>query len=374
MRKQPIIFVTPELGLSPNGPATYAHYLFEQFKDDPDLQFEVVARTKGINSPIVHDIGEQNTSREFYSALNRKSLEIALKAKQKPIVHFNISQIGKPAVKHGLTSFFQINDDDNAMLPKRALKTLLRDGPKRLVSLYWRRKQEAFAIHHGSLCICNSNHTRSSIIDAYKPEKECHIRTVHKSVDTEFFSPKARLTQGTSLNVLFVGSNWRRKGLISAIKALECIQYPVRFDIAGPSEKEFKAHILPQSNREAKDLTLHNHGLANRDTVKALHQSAHLFLLPSEAEAFGVTILESLASGTPVIGSNVGGIPEILNGLDCAALVEPNNTDQLQNTIEKMMPALLNDPSLINKSRKAAMNFSKKVMLKKIKDLYLAHA
>jgi glycosyltransferase involved in cell wall biosynthesis len=52
--------------------------------------------------------------------------------------------------------------------------------------------------------------------------------------------------------------------------------------------------------------------LGKIDSVAPLLAAADLFVLPTNAESFGLSALEALASGTPVIGSNVGGLPEVV--------------------------------------------------------------
>jgi L-malate glycosyltransferase len=52
--------------------------------------------------------------------------------------------------------------------------------------------------------------------------------------------------------------------------------------------------------------------LGKVDTVAPLLAAAHVFLLPSETESFGLSALEALASGVPVVASRVGGLPEVV--------------------------------------------------------------
>jgi N-acetyl-alpha-D-glucosaminyl L-malate synthase BshA len=53
--------------------------------------------------------------------------------------------------------------------------------------------------------------------------------------------------------------------------------------------------------------------LGRIEMVAPLHASADLFVLPSETESFGLSALEALASGVPVIATNVGGLPEVIS-------------------------------------------------------------
>jgi glycosyltransferase involved in cell wall biosynthesis len=56
--------------------------------------------------------------------------------------------------------------------------------------------------------------------------------------------------------------------------------------------------------------------LGKIDDVAPLLAAADLYLLPSESESFGLSALEALASGVPVIATNVGGLPEVVaNGV-----------------------------------------------------------
>jgi len=70
--------------------------------------------------------------------------------------------------------------------------------------------------------------------------------------------------------------------------------------------------------------------------VASLLSAFDLFVLPSLSEAFGYVLLEAGAAAVPVLASNVGGIPEIINE-DTGTLVPPHNEDVLLFSLEEIV-------------------------------------
>ena len=67
--------------------------------------------------------------------------------------------------------------------------------------------------------------------------------------------------------------------------------------------------------------------LGKLESVAPLLASADLFLLPTKSESFGLSALEALATGVPVIGSHTGGLPEVVRDGETGALCEPGDVD-----------------------------------------------
>lgn len=63
----------------------------------------------------------------------------------------------------------------------------------------------------------------------------------------------------------------------------------------------------------------------------------HIFVLPSLSEAFGITILEAMSQKIPVIATNVGGIPEIIEDENTGILVPPKEPLILAQAIERLI-------------------------------------
>jgi L-malate glycosyltransferase len=83
------------------------------------------------------------------------------------------------------------------------------------------------------------------------------------------------------------------------------------------------------AEQEARQLGVdkHVHFLGKIDSVAPLLAAADLFVLPTDAESFGLSALEALASGTPVIGSNAGGLPEVVQDGETGVLCGVGDVD-----------------------------------------------
>lgn len=117
-------------------------------------------------------------------------------------------------------------------------------------------------------------------------------------------------------------------GLIRAACAVLNIHSNIKFVIVGdgPLRNELLKQVS-NSNYKEKILLL---GLRN-NVSDILHMS-DIFVLPSFYEGFPMTIIEAMQCGLPVIASNVGGIPEIVDD-ETGILINPVNVDEITNAI-----------------------------------------
>jgi glycosyltransferase involved in cell wall biosynthesis len=90
--------------------------------------------------------------------------------------------------------------------------------------------------------------------------------------------------------------------------------------------------------------------------IQLLFASADLLLYPSFYEGFGLPILEAMASGTPVITSNISSMPEVAG--EAALLVDPKDTDQIKKAVAEVMNDQNLRNQLIKKGLKNAQKFS----------------
>jgi N-acetyl-alpha-D-glucosaminyl L-malate synthase BshA len=84
-----------------------------------------------------------------------------------------------------------------------------------------------------------------------------------------------------------------------------------------------------EAEQEARQLGVDKHVrfLGKIDSVAPLLAAADLFLLPTNSESFGLSALEALASGTPVIGTKAGGLPEVVRDGETGVLCGVGDVD-----------------------------------------------
>ena len=75
--------------------------------------------------------------------------------------------------------------------------------------------------------------------------------------------------------------------------------------------------------------------------LRSLYAAADLFVLPTVAyEGFGMSTVEALASGTPVLGTAVGATPEILSPIDEGLIVQRAEPDAIADGLRRIIPRL----------------------------------
>jgi glycosyltransferase involved in cell wall biosynthesis len=78
-------------------------------------------------------------------------------------------------------------------------------------------------------------------------------------------------------------------------------------------------------------------GFVPRTELEALFSSAAVVACPSRREGFGVTCLEAMAHGKPVVASAVGGLLDLVVDGETGLLVPPRNTPGLRRALERLL-------------------------------------
>jgi len=159
-----------------------------------------------------------------------------------------------------------------------------------------------------------SEYLKKRTIEEFDIQRE--IRVIYNFVDTQRSAPEhADCTRETYApkgeKILMHASNFRpvkRVGDVVRIFAKVQEQMPAKLILIGDGPERI---FIQQLVKELK-LGDHVYFLGEQDYLEPLFFCADLFLLPSEQESFGLTALEAMACGVPVICAETGGLPEVI--------------------------------------------------------------
>jgi len=170
------------------------------------------------------------------------------------------------------------------------------------------------------------------------PKKK--IKLLHNAVEPDYWCGGEGSTLRNELGVsentfvmLYAARLAEGKGHEYLLKAVSKMQGDLCLVLAGDGEKEAELRALTQE----LGLDGYVRFLGFRNDMKNLYTGADVTVCPSESEALSFMILESLASGTPVVATRVGGNSDIITGEDDGGiLVGYGDSEELAATLEKL--------------------------------------
>jgi glycosyltransferase involved in cell wall biosynthesis len=205
------------------------------------------------------------------------------------------------------------------------------------------------------------------------------IRVLPNGIDVNLFRPFGKKDENL---VLFVGRITNEKGVHIVLKSLAYLKSKIHLVIIGPQDwnSEYFNYIMrlikKENGKRRHEITYL--GVLDQSALISWYQKASLIVLPTiKPEAFGIVILEALACETPVVATNLGGVPEVIIEGENGFLVPPNDAIKLAEAMSR----LLDNKSLRERfgkaGRKWAMkNFSYEVIISRLTKIYeeLFHA
>ena len=197
----------------------------------------------------------------------------------------------------------------------------------------WKREQlaggydfscwiEKTALEMADAVVAVSEGTKTDILTHFNvaPEK---VHVVYNGIDTEEYKPvdptPALRKYGVPEDepfVLFVGRITRQKGIIHLVEAIRYMDegFNVVLCAGAPDTKEIAAEMeaaVAEVRKEREGVFWIDEMVDKTDVIE-LYSGAAVFCCPSIYEPFGIINLEAMACETPVVGSMVGGIPEVV--------------------------------------------------------------
>ncbi len=191
----------------------------------------------------------------------------------------------------------------------------------------WYRERLEREPHEADLCMAASQFTVESLEQAGIDSRKFVLLPLGADL-TEFrFAPR---TRSGPFRILFVGGVGQRKGVKYLLEAFDRIRGTgVELTLAGPLPADMRPLAPYQS---AVRLTGR---LDQAEIVREMHQ-AHVLVLPSVFEGFGLVIVEAMATGMPVIASTHSAGPDVIRESVDGFVLEPDDVDGLVDRLERL--------------------------------------
>ncbi len=238
----------------------------------------------------------------------------------------------------------------------------------------WRRKKEAFsAIPPEQLHVVATSRwmaeeaRRSSLLDSFE------VSRIPLGLDVDTFAPRDGEGLRRALGIpeeakvlLFVAHSTenKRKGfglLTEALKGIDERISDLFLLSVGGGHPDFPSSLEH----------LHLGHVDSDRLLSAVYSSADAFVIPSRQEAFGQTALESIACGTPVIGFDAGGIPDLVRPGETGVLAKTGDVKSLRAAIEKMFSDETRREKMETQARSVAVEeYALEVQAERYTELY----
>ena len=193
---------------------------------------------------------------------------------------------------------------------------------------------EHVALRRATRVLCVSRFTAGVVHRRYGVSED-RIRVVHNAIDGSAGGPAPGDPPSTAPLVLFAGRLTRQKGpsrFLEAASLVRAIRPEARFVMAGTGDR------LEWLRARAVELGLADAvrfpGFLDRPALTALYRSASVYVLPSIAEPFGLTVLEALRQGVPTIAARQAGVNEVVRSV---IRVDAGNVPALADRILRVL-------------------------------------
>ena len=328
-----VLFCTNAYEKVSNGPAKFAHLLLEG-AENAGFETRILTEDVFLETPSVYklDLNISRPSKPFGMFIRMwKYHKAAMRIRKEfdfDVLVYNNAMIGLLSFVFFKRTVGMINDYSNAA---HSFMDVLKGKAKlnkRILFFY----VERLTCRISKCIIVNSEYLKRKLQQQYRRSGSL-FKVLHKGIEDKLilFDRKEGLKKKIAGSILFVKTDFELGGLYTLIKSLTDFDRKITLTIAGPAEEhhEMLVGLLKKAN-----ISFELFGYLTQEEVYKRMEEAEIFCVPSKREAFGVANLEAMAMGCKIVSTNIGGIPEAVNGDRFARLVKPDDSAALGEAIK----------------------------------------
>ena len=230
-----------------------------------------------------------------------------------------------------------------------------------------------FSIEESDGVTTVSRFLKEKTLTNYNIEKD--IEVIYNFIDIEKFKPDQsdlfrKHIAPNGEKVLVHTSNFRIvKRVTDTIRVLEKVkkEVPAKLVLVGDGPDRSECERLARELDIHKDVVF----LGKQDGLTEILNAADIFLMPSQSESFGLSALEAMSCGIPVVSSSVGGLPELNIHNETGYIAEIGDIDRMAKYVVELLTNGKRYKSFSKNSRdRAVKNFDKNLIVPKYVDYY----
>ena len=227
-----------------------------------------------------------------------------------------------------------------------------------------------FSMNKSDVITSVSESLKVDILRLFDVKKEVHVvpnfidieRHRRKSLNTECH--RSRMANEEERIITHISNLRPVKRLTDVIEVFDRVQkqIPAKLIVIGEGPDKLKAEELcAEKGIESKVIFL-----GNSLEINEILSFSDLFILPSEKESFGLAALEAMASGVPVVSSNAGGLPEVIQEGVSGYLSDVGDIESMTNNAIR----ILENTEVLATFKRNAMRLAENFSIDKVVPIY----
>jgi glycosyltransferase involved in cell wall biosynthesis len=215
-----------------------------------------------------------------------------------------------------------------------------------------------------------SNFVKSQLLQSFKNIKESKVHVTYEGIDKKD-NAQLKAVSSNPPSIVYVGSAYPHKNLTVLFRAVKWLKdvrgIPTQITIVG-SRSVFLDKVKADVEHLGMQSYCHFAGYQSDSAIKELFRRSLCLVHPSRSEGFGLTGLEAMAAGVPVLAAKSTALPEVYG--DAAIFFAPDDYIELSEYIEMLIKQPLIRDQLIQKGYQQIRRFSWDDMVQQTKEVY----